>query len=215
MSIILELREHLSHAGIPSVHPASEDVLLSSVFGVMKNLPDKYAQTPWLRSVTGISVAEARWAISFWEKQQRPIGIREGNTIVDLVLNTNETLVFVEVKMDAPTSFGTAPNPNRNQLERNLDIGYSAIPNQVLRGTYLPTSLKSGSGRIVSTMKQVFTPTSCTGAGGVTLRRPTIRAVTGRAVPWLARQVVGRIGTLRIFAEPALGRQGSLESARR
>ena len=124
MSIILELRDHLSHSGTPLVHPASEDVLLSNVFGVVKNLPAKYVLALWLRSVTGLSVAEAGWAISFWEKQPRPIGIREGNTIVDLVLDSDATLVFVEVKMDAPASSGTTHNPNRNQLARNLDIGY-------------------------------------------------------------------------------------------
>src|ERR1035437_117695 len=63
-------------------------------------------------------------AISFWEKQPRPIGIREGNTVVDLVLDSVATLVFVEVKMDAPASSGTTSNPNWNQLARNLDIGY-------------------------------------------------------------------------------------------
>jgi hypothetical protein len=56
--------------------------------------------------------------------QPRPTGIREGNTVVDLVLDSVATLVFVEVKMDAPASSGTTSNLNRNQLARNLDIGY-------------------------------------------------------------------------------------------
>lgn len=124
MSIILELRGHFSHAGTPLVHSASEDVVLSNVFGVVKNLPAKYVMAPWLRAITGLSVAEAGWAVSFWEKQPRPIGIREGNTIVDLVLDSDATLVFVEVKMDAPASSGTTHSPDRNQLARNLDIGY-------------------------------------------------------------------------------------------
>ena len=124
MSIVLELREHLSHSGTPLVHPASEDVLLSNVFGVVKHLPATSVLVPWLRAVTGLKVAETTWAISFWEKQPRPIGIREGNTVVDLVLDSVATLVFVEVKMDAPASSGTTSNPNRNQLARNLDIGY-------------------------------------------------------------------------------------------
>jgi len=46
MSIILELRKHVSHSGTPLVHQASEDVLLSNVFGVIKNLPAKYVLAP-------------------------------------------------------------------------------------------------------------------------------------------------------------------------
>jgi hypothetical protein len=124
MSVILELRNHVSHAGTPLVHPASEDVLLSNVFGVVKNLPAKFILTPWVRAVTELEVADAGWTFNFWEKQPRPIGIREGNTTVDLVLDSDATLIFVEVKMDALASSGTTHDPNRNQLVRNLDIGY-------------------------------------------------------------------------------------------
>ena len=77
-----------------------------------------------LGSVTRLSAADARWAFSFWETQPRPIGIREGSTIVDLVLESDIALVFVEVKLDAPASAGTTDDPDRNQLVRNLDIGY-------------------------------------------------------------------------------------------
>ena len=251
MSIVLELREHLSHSGTPLVHPASEDVLLSNVFGVVKNLPATSVLVPWLRAVTGLKVAETTWAISFWEKQPRPIGIREGNTVVDLVLDSVATLVFVEVKMDAPASSGTTSNPNRNQLARNLDIGYrratdaakefalifvtpdiaqpplvnsirsgdgpfpvnpgvapaSIAPclhwaswasiGDVIADAYssnrlsdsesgfaldlLATSLKSGSGRITSTMKQVFIPINCTGACSATHRRSYRTRSNGRS----------------------------------
>jgi hypothetical protein len=124
MSIILELREHLKHSGTCLVHPTSEDVVLSNVFGVVKNLPVDLVLVPWLREVTGTAIPDSGWTFSFWEKQPRPIGIREGNTTVDLILESNTALVFVEVKMDAPASSGTANDPNRNQLVRNLDIGY-------------------------------------------------------------------------------------------
>ena len=93
-------------------------------FGSSKNLSAKHVLAPWLRAVTSISAADAGWAISFWEKQARPIGVREGNTNVDLVLDSDRALVFVEVKLDAPASAGTAHDPDRNQLVRNLDIGF-------------------------------------------------------------------------------------------
>jgi hypothetical protein len=43
---------------------------------------------------------------------------------VDLVLESREALLFVEVKMDAPASSRTTHDPNRNQLIRNLDVGF-------------------------------------------------------------------------------------------
>jgi hypothetical protein len=39
-------------------------------------------------------------------------------------MDSEPSLVFAEVKLDAPPSAGTTHDPNRNQLVRNLDIGY-------------------------------------------------------------------------------------------
>lgn len=126
MSIILELREHRSHAGAMLVHPTSEDVVLSNVFGVVKNLAPWAALMLWLRAVTGLETRNSEWSIEFWQKQPRPIGPgAEGSTVVDLVIESSDTLVFVEVKMDAPASARTTHDPNRNQLVRNLDVGFS------------------------------------------------------------------------------------------
>jgi hypothetical protein len=111
MSIVLELRDHCFHAGTPLVHQTSEDVVLSNVFGVVKNLNHGAVLTPWVSMVTGISEKDANWSVDFWQKQQRPVGIIEGSTIVDLVLESRTSLLFVEVKMDAPASSGTTHPP--------------------------------------------------------------------------------------------------------
>lgn len=125
MSIILELRNRFSHAGVPLVHPTSEDVVLASVFGVIKNLEAKTLVNIWLRTLGVIDDREdSDWEFSFWESQPKPVGIVEGSTEVDLVLASEGRLVFVEVKIDAEPSRGTTHDPARNQLIRNLDIGY-------------------------------------------------------------------------------------------
>ncbi len=125
MSIILELRQRVSHAGIPLIHPSSEHVVLGNVFGVIKNLPPDAVLNPWLERTTNSSLFRSdQWQFSFWEKQQRPIGVLEGNTEVDLLLESEQSTVFVEVKMDAEASHSTKADPERNQLVRNLDVGF-------------------------------------------------------------------------------------------
>jgi hypothetical protein len=126
MPIVLDLRERLSHAGIPLVHPTSEHVVLANVFGTVKNFSVDVVINPWLEMVTQTeSIRASDWKFSFWGKQQKPIGpVGEGSTEVDLILESSRSLVFAEVKMDAEPSQGTRSDPERNQLLRNLDIGY-------------------------------------------------------------------------------------------
>src|SRR5262249_10173947 len=70
------------------------------------------------------------WHLSFWESQPVPAGVDEGSTEVDLEMDSEPALVFTEVKMDATPTAGTTNDPNRNQLVRNLDIGYEQAAKQ-------------------------------------------------------------------------------------
>lgn len=130
MSHILTLRGKTSHAGTRLVHEASEDVVLATVFGIVKNLSYDNVLNPWLGRVTdGAIPASARWHFGFWKAQQVPAGLDEGSTKVDLEIDSESALVFAEVKLDAQPSAGTKRDPNRNQLVRNLDIGYTRAAN--------------------------------------------------------------------------------------
>jgi hypothetical protein len=77
------------------------------------------------RVTDGIIPTSDDWHLSFWESQPVPAGLVEGSTKVDLEMDSEPALVFVEVKLAAVPSTGTAHDPNRNQLVRNLDIGYN------------------------------------------------------------------------------------------
>ena len=125
LSYILDLRSRKTHAGVPLIHQTSEHVVLANIFGTIKNLSPDTALNPWLQQITHGSVLPAKlWRVGFWEKQPKPIGPIEGNTEVDLVLQSEDCLVFVEVKMDAEASTGTKADPERSQLTRNLDVGF-------------------------------------------------------------------------------------------
>jgi hypothetical protein len=126
MSVILELRDRRSHGDVALVHPDSEHVVLANVFGVLKNLPPDAVLNAWLTAATNGAVPPASaWRPDFWQKQPRAQGVIEGSTEVDLVLESAASLVFVEVKMGAGPSTGTKSDPERNQLIRNLDVGYA------------------------------------------------------------------------------------------
>jgi len=145
MSLILDLRDRKSHAGTLLIHPTSENVVLANVFGIVKNISLDAILNPWLSNVTHnkINVSDD-WHFSFWEKQPRPVGVREGSTEVDLVLDSQTTLVFVEVKMDADASSGTTHDPERNQLIRNLDVGYkrATVAEQAFTVVYITPDIK-------------------------------------------------------------------------
>jgi hypothetical protein len=131
VAIILDLRHRVSHAGIPLMHPTSEHVVLANVFGVLKNLSPNAAINPWLSAVTASRViASNKWRFSFWQRQHKPIGSIEGSTEVDLVIESEAFVTFVEAKMNAAPSNGTKADPERNQLVRNLDVGYRSAAQQ-------------------------------------------------------------------------------------
>lgn len=56
MGIIAELRDRANHVGQPLIHTGSEDVLVSNVFGVLKNLPQEIILRVFLQDVLKIEI---------------------------------------------------------------------------------------------------------------------------------------------------------------
>ena len=89
MSIIAELRDRTSHAGITLIHTGSESVLVSNVFGILKNLPQQIVLKEILEKVVGLEINKENFKevkYHFWKKFPAPLGIKEGFTEVDTVI---------------------------------------------------------------------------------------------------------------------------------
>lgn len=162
MSLLLDIRGRTTHAGTPLVHPTSENVVLANVFGCVKNFSPDAALNPWISGVTGGQInAASAWDASFWERQPRPVGVNEGSTEVDLVLSSEQSLLFVEVKMEADASSGVTHDTERDQLTRNLDVGFqrAQIEDQCFAVIYITPDLEEPP--IVSQIRSGVTSFPC------------------------------------------------------
>jgi len=120
----LELRGHCSHSGKPLVHQTSEDVVLSNVFGRRENLDYKRRADTMARNGARLEMPEADCSVDFWQSSEGQSALLRVIPLSILVLESSDTLVFVEVKWNAACEFPhdarSRPQPDR----RNLDIGY-------------------------------------------------------------------------------------------
>lgn len=125
MSIIAELRDRTSHSGITLIHTESEHVLISNVFGIIKNLPQKIVLREILKEITNKEIKSGNFKdtrYQFWKKFPAPVGLKEGFTEVDTVIEFLDYVIFIEAKYLSEESKGTTYERDRNQLIRNLDI---------------------------------------------------------------------------------------------
>lgn len=140
MSIIAELRDRTTHSGVMLVHTGSEHILLSNVFGVIKNLPQDVVLKEMLKKTIGIDL-EPNYFESvkyyFWEKFPAPKGLVEGFTEVDTVITFKDHVIFIEAKYLSEESKGTTHEYNRNQLIRNLDIVNIYSKKESIKNFYL------------------------------------------------------------------------------
>ena len=125
MSLALELRDHTRHGNTTLVHTGSEDVVTGTVFGVLRNFRTKVFLLPWLTRLCCRDFPSEQWRFSFWEQQPLPAVPQEGHSHVDLVIASPHDLIFVEAKLGSPLSQRTKYDSSRDQLTRNLAVGYA------------------------------------------------------------------------------------------
>lgn len=143
MGIQLELNKNASDKYIksgsghstPIYHIYSEEILVSNVFGILKNIDIK-----WLIKLfeeNGIKLENddcSNAKFYFFQKVQPPKGMKkingnpsEGPTEVDLIIETKKFLMFLEAKLLAGVGKNTTHSGKlgceRNQIIRNIDVG--------------------------------------------------------------------------------------------
>jgi len=103
----------------------SEDAMTWNTFRTLK----KIHPSLWFPVLfPGIELKDREYnelEIHFWKEipppPKRPV--REGNTQADLILETSETVIFIEVKYRSEISLSTTYDPERDQIIRNVDVG--------------------------------------------------------------------------------------------
>ena len=83
--------------------------------------------------------------LRFWDKYYPPLlrSIPEGETHVNLTIETSNKLIFVEVKYKADTSKNTKHDPNRDQIIRNIDVGSWAAKKRAKEFYFILLTLKA------------------------------------------------------------------------
>jgi len=100
----------------------SEDALTWNVFRTfMKESSEK-----WFSELFPVKIDKDKYVkLYFWKEFPPPPGrtIPEGNTHVDLTVETDRKLIFVEAKYKSEISEHTNHDSERDQIIRNIDVG--------------------------------------------------------------------------------------------
>lgn len=104
----------------------SEDAMTWNVFKTLeKSDPSKWFSDIFHSTIVHKDEQFTEPALKFWDKYFPPMRrpFPEGETHVDLTIETSKKLIFVEAKYKADISQSTKHDPNRDQIIRNIDVG--------------------------------------------------------------------------------------------
>ena len=109
------------------INENSEDILTSSVFGLLKYLPPAFWLVPLLeqafrgRTFQGLGQSTAK--IQFWQKLSAPPTTKhpEGVEEIDILIRIRHLIILVECKFRSPVNMGGSGSSARDQIARYLD----------------------------------------------------------------------------------------------
>ena len=104
----------------------SEDAMTWNVFKTLeKSNPEKWFSEIFPQIILDKDEQFIDPMPRFWDKYFPPFlrSFPEGETHVDLTIETSNKLIFIEAIYKADISKNTAHDPNRDQIIRNIDVG--------------------------------------------------------------------------------------------
>jgi hypothetical protein len=105
----------------------SEDAMTWNVFRSLKQInPRDWLPQLFKRSFhQDLTYLLESINILLWEKLNPPVNLptREGQSEVDIIIESDEFVWFIEAKYKSDISLGTTHDKSRNQIIRNIDVG--------------------------------------------------------------------------------------------
>jgi hypothetical protein len=107
----------------------SEDAVTWNVFRSLRQIaPTAWVPLLWRRAFPSVAVpADLRATVNLWQSISPPLGLLaggdEGDSEIDVILESPTWVWFIEAKYRSDISTGTTTRPERDQILRNLDVG--------------------------------------------------------------------------------------------
>ncbi len=129
----------------------SEDAMTWNVFKTLgKSNPESWFSRIFPQIILDSDERFLEPMLRFWDKYFPPLSrsIPEGETHVDLTIETSKKLIFVEVKYKADISKNTKHDPNRDQIIRIIDVGSWAAKKWSKKFYFILLTLKTNTNSI-------------------------------------------------------------------
>ena len=126
----------------------SEDAMTWNVFKTLeKSNPESWFSQIFPQIILDKDEQFIDPMLRFWDKFFPPLlrSIPEGETHVDLTIETSNKLIFIEEKYKADISKKTKHDPNRDQIIRNIDVGSWAAKKRAKEFYFILLTLKSNT----------------------------------------------------------------------
>lgn len=108
----------------------SEDAITWNVFRSLRQVtPQRWLPLLWKEAFPSVALAGGleRTVVRLWESITPPLGLLEGgdegDSEIDVIIESPSWVWFIEAKYRSDISTGTKVRPNRDQILRNLDVG--------------------------------------------------------------------------------------------